>query len=104
MYHSRHVRNHSPHFSFPSIRRSFHASPRFERLRPRTIEARARNQRVVAFRGVFDPVHTVSPRQTRACSGRRTALVRTTEADAFDADRKRRRCRLRSRDQRDQRR
>ena len=85
------MRNHSSHFSSPSIRRLFHASPRFERLRPRTIEARARNQRVVAFRGVFDPVHTVSPRQTRACSGRRTARVqpkptRSTAPIAKDVD------------------
>ena len=69
--------NHVPHFSSPSIRRSFLASPRFERPRPRTIEARARTLRVVAFRGVFHPVHTVSTWQTR--SGRRTVLVRTTE-------------------------
>ena len=85
------MRNHSPHFSFPSIRRSFHASPRFERLRPRTIEARARNQRIAAFRGVFHPVHIESPRQTRACSGRRTARVqpkptRSTAPIAKDVD------------------
>jgi hypothetical protein len=85
------VRNHSSHFSSPSIRRSFHASPRFERLRPRTIEARARNQRIAAFRGVFHPVHIESPRQTRACSGRRTARVqpkptRSTAPIAKDVD------------------
>ena len=49
--------NHPPHFSSRSIRRSFHASPRFER---------ARNQRGAAFCGVFHPVHTESPRQIRA--------------------------------------
>ena len=85
------MRNHSPHFSSPSIRRLFHASPRFERLRPRTIEARARNQRIAAFRGVFHPVHIESPRQTRACSGRRTARVqpkptRSTAPIAKDVD------------------
>ena len=85
------MRNHSSHFSSPSIRRSFHASPRFERLRPRTIEARARNQRIAAFRGVFHPVHIESPRQTRACSGRRTARVqpkptRSTAPIAKDVD------------------
>ena len=85
------MRNHSPHFSSRSIRRSFHASPRFERLRPRTIEARARNQRIAAFRGVFHPVHIESPRQTRACSGRRTARVqpkptRSTAPIAKDVD------------------
>ena len=90
-HNSRHVRNHSSHFSSPSIRRSFHASPRFERLRPRTIEARARNQRIAAFRGVFHPVHIESPRQTRACSGRRTARVqpkptRSTAPIAKDVD------------------
>ena len=85
------MRNHSSHFSSPSIRRLFHASPRFERLRPRTIEARARNQRIAAFRGVFHPVHIESPRQTRACSGRRTARVqpkptRSTAPIAKDVD------------------
>ena len=83
--------NHPPHFSSRSIRRSFHASPRFERLRPRTIEARVRNQRIAAFRGVFHPVHIESPRQTRACSGRRTARVqpkptRSTAPIAKDVD------------------
>ena len=57
------------------------AVPRFE------VFARAETLRVVAFRGSFHPALTVSPCQTRACSGR-TALVRTTEdgLNAKDVD------------------
>ena len=82
---------------FPrNICRSFHASPRFERISARTSEARARTLCVVAYRGVFHLFCAASSVEADLDSDRRTALVRTTE-DAFDgSERKNSRRRLRS--------